>query len=429
MNLDKEIALVKKLFTTRLGQGGLVMVGGSFIVGFISFLLNPVMGILLGPHLYGELIAILSLQLIFSVPALTLNTVLIKASARYQAKGEIEKVGQLFVEITQKLFLSSVVVVLLFWLGRDILAAFLQVEDSNLIVLLGILTMVVFFFTANGAILQGLLKFEIYTLSTLLNSILRVLLAVGLVYLGFGVGGALGGLVLALLVSYFVGYLALKRYIKTGGRTDWRELMRATIPAFVALLGLTLLNNLDVVLVKHFFTPQEAGFYGAAVITSRVIIFASLPITQVVFPVITQRYEAKRAFHHLVQYALGITAMIGVGVSVFYLLFPELVLRVFFFGRSLEFAGAAPLLASMGLFVTFYSVNTLFIYLFLSLHKVKFALAPLLAGLVQGLIIWQNHTSLSAVVAINIGVNLVLCAVLFLYYFTDKKKLSLQRGW
>lgn len=422
--MSKILEFIKKLFTTKLGRGSLVMVVGSFLVGGVSFLFNPVMGNLLTLEEYGELVALLSLLVVLSVPSLTLNTVLIKFSASYQAQGDMEGVKSLFVEVSRKLFVFSFVLLLLSWFTKDYIAQFLQIKDSYLLLYLGVLTIVTIFFTINGAFLQGLLKFEAFTLTSFLNSFLRIIFAGVLIYLGFKVSGGLGGLILAIFASYLLSLLFLRKILKAKGgkKVDWKEILYFVGPALFSLLGLTILSTVDIILVKHFFEPIEAGLYSSAVVTGKVIIFACLPITQVIFPIVVQKFEAGRAYHSLVMLGLFITAFIGASFSLLYLLWPELVLKGFFFSRSGQYAGATSLLAVYGFFITLFSLNTLLIYLFLSLQKVKFSLAPLLVGILQGVLIWFFHQSLSQVILMNTLANLLLLILLSFYYWFNLKR-------
>lgn len=422
--VNKLNLFIKKLFTTSLGRGSLVMVGGSFLVGAVSFIFNPVMGVMLGPSGYGELLSLLSLLTIFSVPALTLNTILIKTTASYQAKNDTDQIKSLFIWMTQKFFIASFAIIIFFWLLSAPVAAFLNVNQTLPVVLLGVLCGATFLITINGAFLQGLLKFEGFTFTGLINSIMRVILAFILVKIGLSVNGALEGLILAILITYLIGWWLVNKNIRgaTLVKVRLREMLKFIGPAFFAILGLTLLTNLDVVLVKHFFSPLDAGLYGAGVITSRVVVFACLPITQVIFPLITQRAESKKAYHHLVQIALGLTLLIGLATATVYFLVPNLVLKIFFLSRASQYLGALRILGIFSVVITFYSITTLLTYFFLSIHKVRFSYALILAALIEGVGIWFYHPNLLGVIWVNMSVNAILAAGLLVYYLTVKQK-------
>lgn len=415
--------LLKKMFTTKLGRGSLILIISSFVVGGFSFLFNPIMGVLLGPVGYGELLTMLSLLVILSVPTQTISAVLIKFTATYLGKDNLSQVKSLNNEITKKFLILSVVVLVFFWFFSPLVASFLQVKSNLPIILIGVLTIATFLFTINSSFLQGLLKFEAFSIASLLSTFLKVVFASFLVWWGFGVSGAIGAIILALVVAYLVSFLFLEKVLRNEKTTkvNWGELKSYTYAALIANLGLTFLNNLDIVIVKHFFAPIDAGYYSAGVLTSRVIVFSTLPIIQIIFPLVTQRQQKSAAYHHLVVYALLITTAIGVVTSVFYLMFPDITLKLFFFSRAADFAGAKPILGIFSIYVLLYSISYLLTYLFLSLHKVKFSYAPLVAGIAQAVLVWIYHPSLVVVVWEAIFINSLLAAVLLGYYYWLKR--------
>ena len=44
------------------------------------------------------------------------------------------------------------------------------------------------------------------------------------------------------------------------------------------------LTNIDLILVKHFFTPIEAGYYSIAQMVGKIILILPIPIVTVMFP-------------------------------------------------------------------------------------------------------------------------------------------------
>jgi O-antigen/teichoic acid export membrane protein len=50
--------------------------------------------------------------------------------------------------------------------------------------------------------------------------------------------------------------------------------------------GQVLINNCDIVLVKHFFVPKEAGVYAAVAMVGRVIFAFSSSVVNSMFPLV-----------------------------------------------------------------------------------------------------------------------------------------------
>jgi hypothetical protein len=84
-----------------------------------------------------------------------------------------------------------------------------------------------------------------------------------------------------------VTYLAA---IPSPGLTVFR-LDESTIPireglqAIVFFCGQTVINNFDIVLVKHFFPPVEAGFYAAVALVGRLVNMCAWSVVNTMFPV------------------------------------------------------------------------------------------------------------------------------------------------
>jgi len=60
---------------------------------------------------------------------------------------------------------------------------------------------------------------------------------------------------------------------------------REGLQAIVFFSGQTIINNFDIVLVKHFFPPAEAGFYAAIALVGRLVNMCAWSVVNTMFPV------------------------------------------------------------------------------------------------------------------------------------------------
>ena len=60
---------------------------------------------------------------------------------------------------------------------------------------------------------------------------------------------------------------------------------REGLQAVVFFSGQTIINNFDIVLVKHFFPPAEAGFYAAVALVGRLVNMCAWSVVNTMFPV------------------------------------------------------------------------------------------------------------------------------------------------
>ena len=117
----------------------------------------------------------------------------------------------------------------------------------------------------------------------------------------------------------------------------------------------------------------------------------------------------------------------SVFISAFYFLYPDL--SISFFIKNEIYRSASGLLGLFGVFITIYSLITLFVYYFLSIKKTNIYIPVSLAALSQLLLIILYHGSIFMVVAISLLVTLILLATLVIYYikiYGEHKKLNKQ---
>ena len=119
----------------------------------------------------------------------------------------------------------------------------------------------------NAGFLQGLLKFPFFAFTQIAGVIARIIVGVVLVLLGFKVFGAVLAAFFTIFVAYLLGFIPLRfLFKKEKGESDvkipTKELIQYFLPVTVTVLCLSSFISIDVILVKHFFYPLQAGFYG-----------------------------------------------------------------------------------------------------------------------------------------------------------------------
>jgi len=127
--------------------------------------------------------------------------------------------------------------------------------------------------------------------------------------------------------------------------------------------------------------------------------------------------------------ALAIVFVPSVFISAFYFLYPDF--SISFFTKNEIYRSASSLLGLFGIFVTIYSLITLFVYYFLSIKRTNVYIPILIAALTQLLLVNFFHGSLFVVIVISLFVSLVLLVTLAIYYiktYREYKKLNYVAG-
>ncbi len=139
----------------------------------------------------------------------------------------------------------------------------------------------------NGAA-RGIYYFSPVAVNLIGEVVVKVIVGLSFVVLGFSVAGVLGGFVAgaALSLAHSLWITRKARLWRGSGWFD-RRVLRATAPLFIGVLGTALMLNLDILGLRLFSVPaqadQLAGIYQAAVILARTPVFIAQAITLVLF--------------------------------------------------------------------------------------------------------------------------------------------------
>ena len=408
--------ILKRIFSSKLISGSLVMGVGTVIGGAGNYLFHLLMGRMLGPSDYGILVSLISLFYLLGIPMGTLGLVIVKFVSAFKGKKDFASISGLFRVGTKKILPFSFLVLLIFLALTPLVASFLHLPS----ILPYILVLVVFFIgifsTINRAVLQGLFRFGFLTLSGVVEAGLKLATALLLVILGFKVNGALGGILMGSVIGLLFTFFPLrflwgqkqKRELKTG------EMFNFALPVFFSTLAFTSLYTIDVILVRHFLPGVTSGLYAALSTLGKIIFFISGPVIAVMFPLVSERHANGGDYRHLLWTSFSLVALICFLFTSFYFLFPSFMINVLY---GQQYLLAVPYLGLFGIFLSFYSLSFLLTNFFLSIGKTKTVIFPLIAGLLQMIFICLFHQNLWQVIFVSISLTALLFLGLLLYWF------------
>lgn len=409
--------LLRRFFKSRLVISSLIMSFGAIIGGFVNYLYHLLMGRMLGPADYGLLVSLISLFSLLIIPSSSIGLVIVKFVSFFKGKKEFAAISILFKKITKKLLPFSLLFFLIFLMMSPIIISFLHLSSFLPLIIILIIILITIFSTINKAFLQGLLRFGWLTASGILEVLIKLLVAVIFVTWGFKVNGALFGLVLGGIIALFFTFVPLRSFFKTKRenlKINTKEILNFSVPVFFFTLSFTSLYTSDVILVRHFFPEQQTGFYAALSTLGKIIYFLAGPIISVMFPMISERHANGGKYKNLLLLSLGLVVIICLfGIS-FYFFLPSFIIRIFY---GQPYLSVAPFLGFFAVFLSLYTLCFLFVSFFLSIHKTKVVILPIVAAILQIVLIWFLHQTLLGVVLISIGITALLLISLLLYWF------------
>jgi O-antigen/teichoic acid export membrane protein len=214
-------------------------------------------------------------------------------------------------------------------------------------------------------VLVGLGEFRPVGVSIVAEAAGRLVIGLLLVAAGLGVAGAYVGTPLAMaLTSAVLAVLVVRRAGPgTAGAVAarFRVFGRKAVWPLVALALIAVLQNIDVIVVRHQFDDDIAGAYSAAAVAAKIVVWTAVGVGLYVIPGAAARAVEGHDPRPVLLRAFGIVALVAAPALALMLLVPETIMRIGFGAEYEAGADALPLLglAMTTLAMTYLAVNFL----------------------------------------------------------------------
>ncbi|MDP2939749.1 MAG: oligosaccharide flippase family protein [Candidatus Omnitrophota bacterium] len=404
-----------KGFKELIQAGGILFLASIFAnICFLLFWLFMVRR--LSSVEYGVLNTLFSLLMILLLPTSTIQTVITKFVSQFYALRDFVGIKYFTIHFAKRISLADVLFLALFIIISPALGSFLKIP-INLIIVTGIILFISIISPLTLGILQGAQRFLSLSVNIIIGSFLRLILAVSLVFVGFKVMGALVGVALSTGLALIISFFQIPQEILEARGNSSKQIRidsvyQYSLPVFFSLLGWLVLTNIDVILVKHYFLPIEAGFYSVAQMVGKIILFLPSIISVVLFPKMSEATVKQRQVLPLLKKGLILTAFLCITASIFCILYPNLVLKILTRKQDWESIKLVPFFC---IAMTFYALVNQFIFYNLAIQSYRFTIYILIASLLQIGLISLFHPNLAAVLF-----SLILCsALLFVLGFFE----------
>ena len=415
--MDKIKKIIVNSIRHDLISGSFFVLIGTTASSFLAFILNVYLARSLTYSDYGTFASLMSLITLVTIPASSLSAIIVRYAAHFFSKKEDEKAGAFYKKAFKYLLVFSLILNFGVILFSSFILSFLRINELGLVILVGFSIAIFYLATLNMAFVQSMLRFKLLGSLFLVGGVGKLVAGIIFILLGFRVYGALGAVIISSIIGFFISLIVLRKIISKADRRvsiERSDKVSYAIPTSIAIFSLSSFISADVLLVKHFFNSQDAGFYGGLSLIGKVIFYFTGPIPIAMFPLIVKRHTNKENYNNLFYIALMLVLMPSISISAFYFIFPDLTVRLFLGGG--EYLKIAPYLGLFGIFLTVYSVNNVFINFFLSIKKTKVFMIVFLFAVLQVALMWIFHSSFSQIIYVSIFSSVLLMISLVVYY-------------
>jgi len=376
---------------------------------------------------YGEVESLISLSSIIAIPAGALTMIATKYSAHTKAENHPEGSYQIFKYLNKKVIAFGIPFFLIALLTTPFIKNFLKIDNFFALSLVWISMIIGFLSSINGGILTGWQKFKETSWIGVISTVIKLISVIIIIKIGFGLGGIMGSFTLSAIAGYFLTIIALGsiRKLKTNEikkKVDLSSMKKYLLPALLGTISITILSNVDMVLAKNKLDAIASGQYGALTVASKTIFFITGIIASVLFTMSAEENHKKEGSFSTLKNACFLTFLATACATIFYFLFPEFILSIFFGNKYLSVANY---LGWSAIMVSLFSFGHLLIQYLLSVHETKAAFSFFILSLVEIILIVTFGKSIYAIIFLVIITQLLTVAVGTYFVFSRRNKLKL----
>jgi O-antigen/teichoic acid export membrane protein len=396
---------------SRLLSGSLILLAASALVGVMNLLYNVVVARMLGPTGFSHATAVYTLLMLISAITLSFQVVCAKLVASHQ---DVEQKAAVYAWLHRRAWRFGLSVALFIVLIRNIVVTYLNLPSSDLVIILALGTAIYIPLGVRRGGIQGIYGFRSFAGNLVLEGAVRLISSYVLIRLGMGVRGAVIAGVAGVIVAYFFALPGpmLKATSKLAIPASFRE----GLQAIVFFVGQVIINNFDIVLVKHFFPSEEAGLYAAISLVGRVVNMCAWSVVSSMFPVSAGAQAKEREGGAVLLTSLSLVILI-IGVLLLGLWMVPSFLWNMVFGAQFQIAayGAIPSLLMLYAVTTgVYSLSAVIIAYEMSRKIANTGWVQLAFSGAIVLGIYKFHGSLEEVILVQLVLMTALLGVVLL---------------
>jgi len=378
-----------------------------------NYIYNLVVGRILGPQKFADAAILITFLLVLSFIAMTFQLVTSKFSVLFE--GEIFK--NFVAKIYKQALIVGIIVGVLIVVFSSFLQTFFNTSSKNMFIVFGLGVPFYFMMSINRGVFQG--KDQLKELSTTYQTEMMSRLVITLILLYTLQITSSVIIAIGIFCSFLFGLIPFKLQLKSSFKkvdipTNELKMVRGffIITAFYELTQI-IINNSDIILVKHYFEAYEAGLYASLALIGRVVYFIAWMFVMLLLPTVVRLHkEGKSTTGVLAKYVLYI-GLIALTITGCCYLFPQTIVQLLF-GEA--YVSMSPLLWKYAIATGVFAVSNIFAYYYLSLDKYIPVIISGLFGLLQVGLIVVFHDSLAQVVNMQIITMFLLLATQLVFF-------------
>ena len=296
---------------TSFEKQGIIIFAMSIFASGLNYLFQIVSGRLLDPVWYGELNSLFSIINILAVIGNSLGLSIVK----YVAEMEDDlgaNVKKVFKQCSIIAIPLSIIIVLI----MSLLMHYNIV--SSILTTMSIVTTALAFILYG--VLQGKKKFFQVGIYNMLQPISKMVLGTVLLLIGLHYNFVLVAMSIGAIASAIYAYKCIKPEMATKSyenKTTINNVYKYFLFTLISMICLTVFNNVDILLVRNYFTEEIVGQYSSAALFGKIILYIPQALTIMMVPIVAEhKGDEKKTLFKTMGYSLGLAGCASAGLYI-----------------------------------------------------------------------------------------------------------------
>lgn len=401
---------LRRLTSHLLFKGAFIVFLGNGLAGFLNYLYHLAAGRLLAPAQYGLLESFIALSYFLGVLAGPLSFSVIQFTGSLKENliwPMVSRLERIFIKLGLGLWLGLLALF-------PVIKAFLHLEKFGSFTIFSAYLVLLLLLVIYQSVLQARLKLIAFSSVGVFVVLAKLIFASLFIFIGWQTIGALGGMLAGAIAAVILGrWLVVKHWQATASSPTNKIDLKSgfwgySLLSLVTNLALVSIYSTDILMVRHFFSPDLSGIYSAVSVLGKTIFFAAGSILMVAFPLFVKFKANKKKLRQVYFVAFLFVTLVSFLGVVIYQLFPQFIVLLLY-GANYQEAGS--FLPSFAVFISLFALFNLLIQFLLALKKNLAAWLAGLTALLQIFLIVGRHISLEMVIQnsiISVSLGLLL---------------------
>ena len=296
---------------TSFEKQGIIIFAMSIFASGLNYLFQIVSGRLLDPTWYGELNSLFSIINILAIIGNSLGLSIVKYVAEIQ-----DDLGANVKKIFKQCTIFAIPISVAIVLVMSLLMHYNIVSS--------ILTTISIVSTALAFILYGVLQgkkrfFEV-GIYNMMQPVSKMILGTVLLLIGLHYNFVLVAMSTGAVASALYAYKCIKpemKVVSNENKTTINNVYKYFLFTLISMICLTIFNNVDILLVRSYFTEEMVGQYSSAALFGKIILYIPQALTIMMVPIVAEhKGDEKKTLFKTLGYSLGLAGCASAGLYI-----------------------------------------------------------------------------------------------------------------